>query len=65
MDQKEVDPYDVDHAAALLPPGKTDQADIVNPLLNRLDDISVIDETDLKRQKYKSKFISEEEVELV
>ena len=56
MDHIEVDPYDVDHAAALLPPGKTDQADIVNPLLNRLDDLSVIDETDLQTKEYKSKF---------
>ncbi len=56
MENKLVDPDDVDHTAAILPPGSTDQADIVNPALYDLDEDQLITSSDLSAQKYKAKF---------
>lgn len=56
MENKLVDPNDVDHTAATLPPGTTDQADIVNPALVQMDKDQLIGNADLKSEKYRGKF---------
>ncbi len=56
MENKLVDRYDVDPVAAVLPPGTTDQADIVNPALYALDDDRLLSASQLEREKYKAKF---------
>ncbi len=56
MENIKVDPYDVDFTAATLPPGKTDQSDIVNPALADIDDRPVVDESELLPVKYRPKF---------
>ncbi len=56
MEPALVDPNDVDFTAATLPPGHTDQADIVNPALRALDDQSQVSSEDIRNQKYKAKF---------
>lgn len=56
MDNKVVDPHDVDFTAAVLPPGTTDGKDIVNVALENIDRQDTIGSEDLRNQKYKPKF---------
>ncbi|MBK8502638.1 MAG: PD40 domain-containing protein [Saprospiraceae bacterium] len=56
MDQKVVDPHDVDFTAATLPPGTTDGKDVVNLALDKIDEQENISSEELKNQKYKAKF---------
>lgn len=56
MDQKIVDPHEVDITAAILPPGNRDGKNVVNNALKHIDKIGTIGSEDLKNQKYKPKF---------
>jgi len=51
-----VDPQDVTYEAALLPPGMSNEADIVNPALYSLDQRTPLGADALVGEKYKSKF---------
>lgn len=47
---------DIDYTAAVLPPGTTDQTDIVNPALHRLDEYDLVESDEIADQKYQAKF---------
>lgn len=51
-----VDRNDVTHAAALLPPGMSSDADIVNPALYALDNQEAISPSEINEINYKAKF---------
>ncbi len=56
MENLLVDPNDVDYTAAILPPGTTDQEDIVNPALYDMDNDQLIGTNEMRAEKYKAKF---------
>ncbi|MBX2816520.1 MAG: hypothetical protein KTR24_10995 [Saprospiraceae bacterium] len=51
-----VDPDDVTHAAALLPPGMSNEVDLVNPALYDLDNKEMVTASDIEEVNYQAKF---------
>ena len=51
-----VDPHDVSYEAALLPPGMSNEADLVNPALYSLDQKILLTRDQVLEAKYRSKF---------